>query len=137
MFQLSTRPVFDSSVIVPRSESFRQVAEYQIGQFSPKLRVMDSQRYGVLKKYTSPLKCLPYIQDSHRPSMKNMHSHGPYLGIHKFLRERSQKGHSLLLQKIVQKCYYGKLGRNFGVSFYLDLSLGHELISLNFCENIS
>ena len=29
-----------SSVFVPRSESFSQVAEYQIGQFSPKLRVL-------------------------------------------------------------------------------------------------
>ena len=30
---------FTSSVIVPRSESFRQVAEYQIRQFSPELIV--------------------------------------------------------------------------------------------------
>ena len=37
------RPGLTSSVIVPRPESFSQVAEYQIEQFSPKLRVLDSQ----------------------------------------------------------------------------------------------
>ena len=36
-------PVFASSMILPRSKYFRQVAEYQIGQFSLKLRVLDSQ----------------------------------------------------------------------------------------------
>ena len=37
LVMVSYRPVFGSSVIVPRSESFRQVAENQIEQFSPKL----------------------------------------------------------------------------------------------------
>ena len=35
--------VFASYVIMPRSEYFSQVAEYQIGHFSPKLRVLDSR----------------------------------------------------------------------------------------------
>ena len=30
------------NVIVPRSECFSQIAEYQIEQYSPKLRVLDS-----------------------------------------------------------------------------------------------
>ena len=34
------RPGSGSSVIVPRSESFSQVAEYQIGLFPPKLKVL-------------------------------------------------------------------------------------------------
>ena len=36
---IKQRSVFASSEIVPRSEIFSQVTEYQIGQFSPKLRV--------------------------------------------------------------------------------------------------
>ena len=41
---LLSRTMLASSVIIPRSESFRQVVENHIGQFSPKFRVLlDSQ----------------------------------------------------------------------------------------------
>ena len=42
-FSPRLRPGSGSSVIVPRTESFSQVVEYQIEQFSPKLRILDSQ----------------------------------------------------------------------------------------------
>ena len=37
------RTVLGPSLIVPRSESFRLVAENQIGLFSPELKVLDTQ----------------------------------------------------------------------------------------------
>ena len=44
------RPIFVSSMIVPRSESFRQVAKYQIGMFSPELGVSNRPNFFLDKK---------------------------------------------------------------------------------------
>ena len=52
-FVTQTQTYVCSSVYVPRSESFSQVTEYQIGQFSPKLRVLGSQSYSLEYKVCS------------------------------------------------------------------------------------